>query len=566
MKKLLSFLLVFSLVSSSGFAAFAQTPSGMENFKSTNTYNANHFTDVPASSWYAENVKIAYQLSLVNGTGTSTFSPNANITIAETITLASRLNNIYNGNTYSFVSSGVWYQTYVDYAVNKGIIKANEYSNFNAYATRAQFARIFASALPNEALTAINNIPDNAIPDVPIQLPCAPAVYKLYRAGVLTGNDSNGTFTPDTYIQRSAVAAIVSRMAKPAMRQSFALGNSSSTTSTKQSYAFDTLKNFIKNNYTRTVSVTEERVYEEKYGNTSDYCLYSLTYDSVNDNIIVNRTKMYYGSMTRSTIYLTTSGKTITGSFIYSNPEDTSMPNFTAFFSFDASSFNEEYNLQFSNIIGNSANQSYLKPVATRSIVDSLVFTNHILSSSNYSISDFGFNPNKFPSNSTYAGTNDIDIIRNTITRYSTPIDGYLYKMSTGVTADGYWSALVYDSKEDQIYIEVVNTFENGDKIVNLIYLDGAPERSTNKNRVVYMCIEANGDISTGSADINPATFRENSTISFHFYNSPRGNLVKAEDQKLSAALSRICLSEANRILKFYNNPIKMRDLGFIYF
>lgn len=33
-------------------------------------------------------------------------------------------------------------------------------------------------------------------------------IYALYRAGILTGNDSYGTFTPDTNITRGAVATI----------------------------------------------------------------------------------------------------------------------------------------------------------------------------------------------------------------------------------------------------------------------------------------------------------------------------------------------------------------------
>lgn len=39
----------------------------------------------------------------------------------------------------------------------------------------------------------------------------ADASYRLYRAGVLTGNDSAGTFTPSASIERSAVAALVTR-------------------------------------------------------------------------------------------------------------------------------------------------------------------------------------------------------------------------------------------------------------------------------------------------------------------------------------------------------------------
>ena len=49
------------------------------------------------------------------------------------------------------------------------------------------------------------------------------AVYRLYRAGVLTGNDAKGTFGPFTNITRGAAAAIISRMADASLRKSITL-------------------------------------------------------------------------------------------------------------------------------------------------------------------------------------------------------------------------------------------------------------------------------------------------------------------------------------------------------
>ena len=177
MKKCISVLLAMILMLSSGFVVSANTNGSMENFKTNKTYIAGQFVDLSNSDWYAENVKMAYELSLVNGTSDTTFSPDSNLTIAEAITLASRMNNIYYGNTYSFVSGDVWYQTYVDYAIKNGIIKNNEYSNFDAFATRYQFAEIFSSALPDDALQVINHVADDSIPDVSMQSSYATAVY-----------------------------------------------------------------------------------------------------------------------------------------------------------------------------------------------------------------------------------------------------------------------------------------------------------------------------------------------------------------------------------------------------
>lgn len=218
MKKIISFILSFILVLSSLQVVLAETNGDMENFKKTKTYIDGQFSDVSGSDWFAESMKNAYELGLISGTSETTFNPNANITLAETITLASRLNNTYYGNTHTFNSSEVWYQTYVDYAIEKGIIKSAEYTDLNAFATRSQFAQIFVNALPEVALKEINEVDDYFIPDVPMQEEYTKSVYKLYRAGIITGNDDKGTFTPNTNIQRSAVAAIVSRMATEELR------------------------------------------------------------------------------------------------------------------------------------------------------------------------------------------------------------------------------------------------------------------------------------------------------------------------------------------------------------
>ena len=98
-----------------------------------------------------------------------------------------------------------------------------EFVNYNAPVTRADFAVIAGSALPDEALSSINDIENGDIPDVPEDADYAEAVYRLYNAGVLTGNDAYGTFTPDSYITRGAAAALVSRLADPSLRKSITL-------------------------------------------------------------------------------------------------------------------------------------------------------------------------------------------------------------------------------------------------------------------------------------------------------------------------------------------------------
>jgi len=197
------------------------------HFERVTVYYQDQFTDVPADQWYTGSVANAFELGLMKGNSVDTFNPYGDVTVAEAITMAARIHSIYSKGTENFDQSvgGAWYQTYLDYALANGIISRAYYnSDVTHKASRAQFAEIFSNSLPAEALAAINNVADNAIPDVKMTDSFAEFVYKLYRAGILTGSDANGTFNPQTFITRAEAAAIVSRMAESNNRVQISLG------------------------------------------------------------------------------------------------------------------------------------------------------------------------------------------------------------------------------------------------------------------------------------------------------------------------------------------------------
>ena len=202
------------------------SPSVSVHFPKVSVYVQGQFTDVPAAQWFTQNVAGAVEFGLMKGNTASTFNPYGDVTLAETITMAARIHSIYTTGAESFDQSvgDVWYQVYLNYAYQNGIIGYSLYSgNVQEKATRAQYAEIFANALPDEALAAKNSVPDAAIPDVTMQDYYAGAVYKLYRAGILAGGDANGTFSPLTYITRAESATVVARMADSDNRMSFSL-------------------------------------------------------------------------------------------------------------------------------------------------------------------------------------------------------------------------------------------------------------------------------------------------------------------------------------------------------
>jgi hypothetical protein len=207
--------------------AVAADSGSLDNFTEVQYYSG-QFTDVPISSWSIDYVIVAYEYGLMKGAGATSFNPAGNITLAETIAIACRMHSIYYADGQAFTQASPWYQIYVDYALINGIID-QEYVDYTAPATRAEFAAILSRALPAAALTPTNTVDDGMIPDVEAGAPYHDAVYLLYRAGILTGSNAERALLPDSPIRRDAAAAIVSRMIFPDWRIIFTLtyGNAS---------------------------------------------------------------------------------------------------------------------------------------------------------------------------------------------------------------------------------------------------------------------------------------------------------------------------------------------------
>jgi len=223
-KRILSMLLAMILcLGMVPMTVFAATLDGLDHFAKRNAFNSDTFGDVSKSDWFYDGVKAAYEFGLMVGRGENTFDTESGVTIAETITIAARLHSIYHTGSDAFEASTPWYKAYADYASTKNILRS-AVSDYAKAATRAEFASILANALPAEALEAINKVATDAIPDVKTSDACAAAVYMLYRAGIMIGNDAAGTFAPNSEIKRSEVAAIAARMADVSLRKSVQLG------------------------------------------------------------------------------------------------------------------------------------------------------------------------------------------------------------------------------------------------------------------------------------------------------------------------------------------------------
>ncbi len=199
------------------------------------------FSDVKETDWFADAVYTAAGMGLINGkgkdaSGEDRFDPEGSITLAEAVKLAACMSQLYADGAVTLTNGDPWYESYADYGRSRFL--ADSWPGFTYESVledpgrvllRAEFAWIFARALPSEALTQINDIPDDAVPDMKKDeknlsdrmarlMTYYPEVYALYRAGIINGSDKAGTFLPESNIRRSEVAAITVRMCIPGER------------------------------------------------------------------------------------------------------------------------------------------------------------------------------------------------------------------------------------------------------------------------------------------------------------------------------------------------------------
>lgn len=194
--------------------------NSMSNFKRVLTYPG--FTDVKTGDWFHGNVKTAYEYGFVTGKSTTTFDPTGDVTIQEAIVMAARIRSVYEWGSNSLMipnpapvgNEGPWASAYINYAIQNGLISKSDFTDYAKPATRAEMAHIFANVLPASTgvYTATNTVDTNAIPDVTTTSQYSADIYKLYKAGILTGTGDARYFEPNSHINRASTAAIASRL------------------------------------------------------------------------------------------------------------------------------------------------------------------------------------------------------------------------------------------------------------------------------------------------------------------------------------------------------------------
>ena len=127
------------------------------------------------------------------------------------LTAAANIHTAYNGGTVRAATSGEkWFDPYVAYCVQNGIISATQFANYDKNITRGEMATVFANILPSSEYAAVR---DGSNPDVTSGMACYSAVQKLYRAGIVGGDAGTGNYRPNDEIIRSEACVIFTRIA-----------------------------------------------------------------------------------------------------------------------------------------------------------------------------------------------------------------------------------------------------------------------------------------------------------------------------------------------------------------
>lgn len=174
------------------------------------------FTDIRPGNRYYKSVLCIYEKGLITGMTPTLYAPGNDLSFAEAIKLAACLHQLYNEGSVSLESGSIWYESYLDYCLEKGIVSRKP-TEMGSHVTRREFVEIIYNAMPEKEYGAINIIPEGSLGDVDISSVWGEKVYVFYRAGILTGVTKDSVhavhdFVPEDYISRAEAASLINRM------------------------------------------------------------------------------------------------------------------------------------------------------------------------------------------------------------------------------------------------------------------------------------------------------------------------------------------------------------------
>lgn len=186
--------------SSSSMGTFKPGQGGQPNQNGSQA-TVGSFKDVPQNSWFASAVQYVTNNSLMNGTSTTAFSPNAAMSRGMLMTVLAR----YAGESTD--GGTVWYEKGMNWAKNKGI---SDGSAPNRNITREQLAAmLYRYADEPDGAADLSAYTDAGS----VSAYAEKAVQWCVKNGILTGKTSS-TLAPKATATRAECAAMLQRFAE----------------------------------------------------------------------------------------------------------------------------------------------------------------------------------------------------------------------------------------------------------------------------------------------------------------------------------------------------------------
>ena len=171
------------------------------------------FGDVPQTSWFADAVKYVSENKLMNGTSTTAFSPNENMSRAMLATVLYRMSGETAEADSSFgdVSASAYYAAAVNWASSKGIVNGTGTDAFspNASITREQLAAMLYRYAGEPSVSADLSAYTDTVGISPY---ASKAVEWCVAKGILSGKSATRLAPQDT-ATRAECAAMLQRFA-----------------------------------------------------------------------------------------------------------------------------------------------------------------------------------------------------------------------------------------------------------------------------------------------------------------------------------------------------------------
>ena len=184
-----------------------------ENRNGAQQGSVSGFGDVPQNSWFADAVEYVSENKLMNGTSTTSFSPNGNMSRAMLATVLYRMSGetAEAGSSFRDVPSSAYYAAAVSWASSKGIVNGTGADVFspNASITREQLAAMLYRYAGEPSVSADLSAYTDTVDISPY---ASKAVEWCVAKGILSGKSATRLAPQDT-ATRAECAAMIQRFA-----------------------------------------------------------------------------------------------------------------------------------------------------------------------------------------------------------------------------------------------------------------------------------------------------------------------------------------------------------------